>query len=92
MKSSNRKGRLIAILAIIAVIVVGGILFQNARSSESEATPSRPNAPIGEIVFVTDRDGNAEIYLMNADGSNQRNLTNSPTSLEYSAAWRPVTP
>jgi len=27
------------------------------------------------IAFVTNRDGNAEIYAMNADGSNPRNLT-----------------
>jgi Tol biopolymer transport system component len=29
------------------------------------------------IVFVSSRDGNDEIYIMNADGSNQINLTNS---------------
>lgn len=29
------------------------------------------------IVFVSTRDGNDEIYIMNADGSNQINLTNS---------------
>ena len=29
------------------------------------------------IVFVSERDGNKEIYSMNVDGTNQTNLTNS---------------
>jgi len=31
-----------------------------------------------KIAFVSNRDGNGEIYVMNADGSEQKNLTNSP--------------
>ncbi len=31
--------------------------------------------PPGRIAFVSDRDGNQEIYIMNADGSGQVNLT-----------------
>ena len=30
------------------------------------------------IAFTSDRDGNAEIYVMNADGSDQRNVSQSP--------------
>jgi len=32
----------------------------------------------GDIVFASDRDGNYEIYVMNADGSNVTRLTNNP--------------
>ena len=32
----------------------------------------------GRIVFTSMRDGNAEIYVMDADGGNQENLTNHP--------------
>ena len=36
-------------------------------------------SPYGtEIVFQTDRDGNEEVYIMNADGSNPFNLSNHP--------------
>ena len=30
-----------------------------------------------KIAFVSNRDGNQEIYVMNADGSNQTRLTNN---------------
>ena len=41
-----------------------------------------------QIVFVSDRevDGNHEIYVMNADGSNPRNLTNHPED-DTAPAW-----
>jgi Tol biopolymer transport system component len=37
----------------------------------------------GKIVFATNRDGNWEIYSMNGDGSDQKNLTRSPTAELY---------
>src|SRR2546430_5779581 len=45
--------------------------------SDSTAPSGRPAA--GQIAFSTDRDGNPEIYVMNADGAGVRNLTNNPT-------------
>jgi|GEM_PF-795108 len=42
----------------------------------------------GKIVFTSERDGNPEIYSMDADGSNQRNLTNNP-SKDATPAWSP---
>ncbi len=38
------------------------------------------------IVFDTNRDGNCEIYVMNADGSDQRNLSNDP-SVDIDPDW-----
>jgi Tol biopolymer transport system component len=40
------------------------------------------------IAFASLRDGNWEIYVMNADGSEQRNITKSPAQDE-SPVWRP---
>ncbi len=50
-----------------------------ARLTSSPANDSYPVwSPDGQkIAFITDRDGNPEIYLMNADGSGQTNLTNN---------------
>ena len=41
-----------------------------------------------KIAFISDRDGNGEIYVMNADGSRQRRLTLDPAS-DYAASWSP---
>ncbi len=41
-----------------------------------------------EIAFVSDRDGNGEIYVMDADGSNQTRLTNNPAT-DWTTSWSP---
>ncbi|MCI0556023.1 MAG: hypothetical protein L0287_34200, partial [Anaerolineae bacterium] len=40
----------------------------------------------GKITFQSDRDGNLEIYVMNADGSGQIRLTNN-LSVDMQPAW-----
>lgn len=40
-----------------------------------------------QIVFPSNRDGNREIYVMDRNGQNQRNLTQSPGSNEFDPAW-----
>jgi Tol biopolymer transport system component len=42
----------------------------------------------GELAFVSDRDGNREIYVSNADGSNPRRMTNSPADDQF-PSWSP---
>ena len=41
-----------------------------------------------QITFQSDRDGNWEIYVMDADGDNQRNLTNNPSD-DTHPSWSP---
>jgi parallel beta-helix repeat protein len=50
--------------------------------------PSRPGATEGRIAFASDRDGNLEIYTMNADGSEWTRLTNNEAA-DYAPAWSP---
>ncbi len=62
------------------------------------STPTPTNTPrpsptplvggSGRIAFRSSRDGNAEIYVMNADGSGQIRLTDNPAS-DGSPAWSP---
>lgn len=40
------------------------------------------------IAFVSDRDGNPEIYVMAAEGSDVRRLTNNP-AVDASPSWWP---
>lgn len=42
-----------------------------------------------KIVFVSNRDGNSEIYIMNSDGSGQTNLTQHREN-DYSPVWSPT--
>ena len=42
----------------------------------------------GRIVFTSTRDGNSEIYVMDADGGKQERLTDNPTDDSY-PAWSP---
>ncbi len=39
-----------------------------------------------QIAFLSRRDGNAEIYVMDADGGNPQNLTNNPQN-DGQPAW-----
>ena len=59
-----------------------------------EASPSPTEEPgpieaIGRIAFQSDRDGDYEIYVMNADGTNQVNITNNPEAEDVMPAWSP---
>ncbi len=41
-----------------------------------------------QIAFYSDRDGNFEIYVMFADGSDQTNITNTPDANETEPSWQ----
>ena len=43
---------------------------------------------VGKIVFASDREGNIEIYMMDADGTNVKKLTNN-TARDDHPAWSP---
>lgn len=63
----------------------------NFPSSISEAPEFLTQAPAivnGKIAFVSDRDGNFEIYTMNPDGSNQVRVTFNSWN-EFSPTWSP---
>ena len=42
-----------------------------------------------KIAFTSNRDGNDEIYVMNADGTNPVNLTNNPAEDRGPPIWSP---
>ena len=58
-----------------------------ARKSDARSVP--PDSAIaGGIAFISDRDGNRDIYTMNSDGSVQANRTNSAAD-EKAFTWSP---
>ena len=63
-------------------VIVSVVLCQDVCSIFVDAATTR------EIVFTSTRDGNKEIYVMNADGSKQVNLTRHRAD-DFGATWSP---
>jgi len=64
----------------------GSMLTQLSHDGYHDASPSW--SPDGkQIVFTSDRDGHLQIYVMNADGTSQVRLVESPTN-DSQPAWR----
>lgn len=78
----------------LAVADSGIEVFDLAASTctrlTDEPTDASPSwSPDGtRIAFSSRRDGNAEIYVMQADGSNITRLTRSPSD-DFAPSWRP---
>lgn len=61
------------ILALICVLQIT-IFVTGCTISQGEASSN-------QIVFQSSRDGNFDLYIINLDGTEQRNLTNNPPSV-----------
>jgi hypothetical protein len=69
-------------LAFLATVIVSG----QKKSYETGGVPGPP--PPDLIAFTSYRDGNAEIYVMNEDGTKQSRITNNPAD-DRNPAWSP---
>ena len=60
-------------------------------TSEVIAPTEEPTEPVvtEKIAFTSDRDGNSDIYVMDADGSGVTRLTDNPAN-DSSPAWSPA--
>ncbi len=82
-------GSLIALIAAVAAFAAGcATRTGSTPPAMANATPSPLTAADGRIVFTSHRDGNPEIYVMNADGSGATRLTDHP-ALDGWPAWSP---
>ena len=63
---------------------------REAQADHSAARQWSPDWSLDgkRIAFASQRDGNYEIYVMNADGSDQRRLTRDPAD-DYHPVWSP---
>ncbi|MGH2732636.1 MAG: TolB family protein, partial [Actinomycetota bacterium] len=56
--------------------------------SGASPLPAHGSAALDEIAFRSDRDGNAEIYVMNAEGKDLARITNNAAE-DTSPKWSP---
>ena len=79
-----------AVLAVLAAVVAVVILLPVVFPKKGTEVPTTTEVLVAkeQIAFTSKRDGNAEIYVMNSDGSGQTNVTNS-LSEDYYPRWSP---
>ena len=74
----------VAILVVVS-LVVSAVQVGTVQGQSPVIVASSTN---GRIAFASNRDGNYEIYVMNADGTSQTRLTDFPTDC-YLPSWSP---
>ena len=80
----SRRCRFLFLIVVCAVAV-------STTSVDRVAPPvalAQAASGSGKIAFTSNRDGNDEIYVMNADGTSVARLTNDPAS-DQQPAWSP---
>ena len=75
------------------ISLLGGLLLagcgQQVTSPLGHGAASVEPLGASKIAFMSERDGNREIYVMNADGTGQTNITNTPDTDEWYPRWSP---
>jgi Tol biopolymer transport system component len=78
-------GRQLSVMAVATGLVCGAFVMGcGGREGSSVAG----GAASGRIAFVSERAGNPEVYVMNADGSGVRRLTRDPSD-DFFPSWSP---
>ena len=68
-------------VSAIVLVIVSAVMMEPVSSGTFPGTN-------GKIIFASDRDGNKEIYVMDADGSNQTQISNH-TKNDSEPSWSP---
>lgn len=80
------------VLVLITSLLISGSMMPPTSSVQGHGSPLGTPMPSGggggQIAFMSNRDGNLEIYEMDADGRNPHNLTNTQAE-DSDPAWSP---
>ena len=80
-----RDSRCLVIWMFTAILILG---CGDDPISQSYTTPDEILPLSGQIAFSSDKDGDFEIYLMNADGTSLMQLTENE-GVDYPSSWSP---
>ncbi len=80
-----RDSRCLVVWIFIAIPILG---CGDDSISQSYTTPDEMLPLSGQIAFASDKDGDFEIYLINADGTSLRQLTENE-GVDYPSSWSP---
>ncbi|SVB06781.1 uncharacterized protein METZ01_LOCUS159635 [marine metagenome] len=86
---NTSKTSISKILTITTIVFACLVYISCSAINKPENQSSQSYADhIARIAFVSDKDGNWDIWLINPDGSNLKNLTSNP-SLDSHPSWSP---
>ena len=80
-KRRRKLPLLVAGIVAVAAAITGAVVC----CGDDETPPTSGSVPPGKIVFASDRSGNHDVFIADNDGTNVRNLTDSPSRDEPSA-------
>ncbi len=72
-----------------SVVFLLCIAFSAVASSSALAQATGPNGKIAYVVNMGFPDNTTDIWVMDADGSNQTDVTNTPSVSEFGPVWSP---
>ncbi len=79
---THKNAALLAVAGSLFLIIIGSLALGQTLQPASATYPGAN----GKLALVSSRDGNNEVYEMNADGSDQMRLTNTAAA-EYAPKW-----
>ena len=93
MNTTNSKGttkRIIAVLFVVLAAAAVSGCFPNMMAQQQQSVKTDPMySPDGlKIAFISTHDGDPEIFVMNADGTGLRKLTDN-SAVDAAPSWSP---
>jgi Tol biopolymer transport system component len=82
--------RILAVFIVVSAVVAVSGCFPNMMAQQQQSVKTDPMySPDGmRLVFISTHDGDPEIFVMNADGSGLKKLTDN-TAVDAAPSWSP---